>query len=376
MKDRIYLDHNATTGVDPRVLEAMLPELTSLPHNPSAIHFFGQEAKNRLQRSREIIASYLRVKPHEIFFTSGGTESMNLLIRGFFPNEVSGHVITSNIEHSCVDKTLKSLQERGLKVTFLPAGLTGAVSADQVQAAIQPDTRFIILSAVNNETGVKHPLSAIAQIALAANIPFVVDGVAWIGKEPLLIPPGVSAIGFSGHKFHAPQGTGFVFIRSSLKLTPQLTGGEQEYGVRAGTENLPGIIGLAKAVELLHIELPTATQRMALLRDKLEAGLMQKVNPVVVNGIGPRICNTCNLSFPQVQGEDLLIALDMAGIAASHGSACSSGALEPSRVLTNMGLPHQIAQSAIRFSLGRFTTMEEIDQAIEMISEIVKRLRS
>lgn len=375
MKNRIYLDNNGTTGVDARVLEAMLPELTSTPNNPSSVHFFGQEAKNRLQHSRETIASYLKVKPHEILFTSSGTESMNLLIRGSFPKEISGHVITSNVEHSCVHKTLKSLQEKGLNVTFLPAGLLGAVSADQVKAAVQSDTRFIILAAVNNETGVKHDLDAIAQVALEAGIPLLVDGVAWMGKEFLHIPHGVTAIGFSGHKFHAPKGTGFVFVRSSLKLKALLTGGEQEYNMRAGTENVPGIVGLAKAVELLNIELPAATQRMALLRDTLEAGLMQKADPVVVNGIGPRICNTCNLSFPHTQGEDLLIALDMAGIAASHGSACSSGALEPSRVLTSMGLPPQIAKSAIRFSLSRNTTMEEIDQTIDIVSEIVRRLR-
>jgi cysteine desulfurase len=375
MKDRIYLDNNATTGVDPRALEAMLPELASVPNNPSSVHFFGQEAKSRLQNSREIIASYLKVKPHEILFTSGGTESMNMLIRGFFSKEVSGHVITSNVEHSCVYNTLKSLQEKGLDVTYLPAGLYGAVSADQVQAAIKPNTRFITLTAASNETGVKHDLHAIGKIAQEAGIPLIVDGVSWIGKEPLIIPTGVTAIGFSGHKFHAPKGTGFVFVRSSLKIAPLLTGGEQEYKMRAGTENLPGIVALAKAVELLQIELPDATHRMALLRDTLEAGLLQKANPIIVNGMGPRVCNTCNLSFPNTQGEDLLIALDMAGIAASHGSACSSGALEPSRVLTSMGLPAQIAKSAIRFSLSRNTTMEEINRTIEIVSEVVRRLR-
>lgn len=375
MKNKIYLDNNATTGIDARVLEAMLPEFASTPSNPSSIHFFGQEAKIRLQNSRETIASFLNVKPHEVLFTSGGTESMNMLIRGAFRKDISGHVITSDVEHSCVDRTLKSLQEKGLEVTFLPAGLFGAVSADQIKAAIQPNTRLIILTAVNNETGIKHDTDAIAQVAQEAGVPFIVDGVSWIGKEPITIPSGIAAIGFSGHKFHAPKGIGFVFVRSWLKLAPLLTGGEQEYHMRAGTENLPGIVGLAKAVELLKTELPDATHRMAMLRDKLEAGLIQKADPVIVNGAGPRVCNTCNLSFPNTQGEDLLIALDMAGIAASHGSACSSGALEPSRVLTNMGLPPQIAKSAIRFSLSRNTTMEEIDQTIEIVSEIVRRLR-
>lgn len=376
MTSRIYLDNNATTGVDPRVLEAMLPELTSIPNNPSSVHFFGQEAKNRLQNCRETIAAYLKVKPHEIVFTSGGTEAMNMLIRGFFPKEVLGHVITSNVEHSCVHNTLKSLQEKGLEVTYLPAGLLGAVTADQVRSAIKVNTRFIVLTAVGNETGIKHDLDAIGKIAHDAGIPLIVDGVSWMGKEPIVIPTGVTAIGFSAHKFHGPKGVGFIFIRSSLKLAPLLIGGDQEYKMRAGTENFPGIVGLAKAVQLLNTELPEATHRMALLRDKLEAGLMQQASPVVVNGMGPRICNTCNLAFPHVQGEDLLIALDMAGIAASHGSACSSGALEPSRILINMGLPAQIARSAIRFSLSRNTTMDEIDRAIEIISKIVNKLKT
>lgn len=228
---------------------------------------------------------------------------------------------------------------------------------------------------MNNETGVKHDLNAIGQIALEAGIPLIVDGVAWLGKELFSIHPGISGIGFSGHKIHAPKGIGFAFVRSNLKLSPLMMGAPQEYFLRAGTENLAGIVGLAKAIEILKTELPAATERMALLRDRLEAGLLVKANPVVVNGMGPRICNTCNLSFPGDLGEDLLIALDMAGIAVSHGSACASGALEPSRILIDMGVPEQIAKSAIRFSLSRDTTAEEIDTAIEIISEIACRFR-
>ncbi|MBS0604026.1 MAG: cysteine desulfurase [Verrucomicrobia bacterium] len=375
MIDRIYLDNNATTGVDPRVLEAMLPELSSTPNNPSSIHFFGQEAKNRLQRSRDTIASFLGVKPHEIIFTSSGTEAMNLLLRGSFTDSIKGHAITSDVEHSCLNNTLLDLQKRGLDVSFLPAGLFGAITPEQVENAIRPDTRFITLSAVNSETGVKHDLNTIGQIALRANVPLLVDGVAWLGKELFHIHPGISGIAFSGHKIHGPKGIGFAFVRSSLKLSPLLTGGGQEYEIRSGTENLPGIVGVAKAVELLKTELPAATERMALLRDRLEAGLLVKADPVVVNGMGPRICNTCNLSFPKDAGEDLLIALDMAGIAVSHGSACSSGAMEPSRILLNMGVPPEIAKSAIRFSLSRNTTIEEIDRAIEVVSSIANRLR-
>lgn len=376
MKERIYLDNNGTTGVDPRVLEAMLPELSSIPSNPSSIHYFGQEAKNRLQKSRETIGAFFNVNPHEILFTSGGTEAINLLLRGFFSKEISGHAITSNVEHSCVYNTMKDLQEKGLDVSYLPAGLLGAVEPEQIKKAICPNTRFIVLNAVNNETGIKHDLDAVAQIALEAGIPLIVDGVAWLGKELFTLHPGISGICFSGHKFHGPKGIGFAIIRPSLKLFPFITGGKQEYSLRAGTENLPGIVGLAKAIELLKLELPEATHRMAMLRDLLEAGLMQKSNPVVVNGMGKRICNTCNLSFPNDNGEDLLIALDMAGIAVSHGSACSSGALEPSRTLVSMGLPPPIARSAIRFSLSRNTTLDEIYRTIEIVSEIVHTLRN
>lgn len=367
MKTKIYLDNNATTSIDPRVLEAMLPELSAGPSNPSSVHAFGQAAKQRLQKARETIAAFFHVKPHEIIFTSGGTESMNILLRSL----PAGHAITSNVEHSCVQATLEERSD----VTILPAGLLGAVTPDQVKQAIRPDTRFIALIAVNNETGVKADLDAIGQIALDARIPFIVDGVCLLGKENFKLHPGISGIGFSGHKFHAPKGIGFIIVRDSLKLSPSMTGGGQERSLRPGTENLPGIVGLAKAIELLKTELPAATQRMAELRDLLEAGLLQKANPAVVNGMGPRICNTCNLSFPGVHGEDLLVALDMAGIAASHGSACSSGALEPSRILTNMGLPPAIAKSAVRFSLSRNTTRSEIETVIETTARIVKSLR-
>jgi cysteine desulfurase len=375
VKKRIYLDNNATTGVDPRVLEAMLSELSSTPSNPSSIHYFGQEAKQRLQNSRKTVAAFFNVKPHEVIFTSGGTEAMNLMLYGFFSKEITGHAITSNVEHSCVNNTMNALQKNGLDVSFLPAGLLGAVPPEQIKQAIRSDTRFIVLTAVNNETGVKHDLDTIGQIAMETGIPLIVDGIAWLGKELFALHPGISGICFSGHKFHAPKGIGFLIVRSSLKLQPLMTGGEQEYSFRPGTENLPGIIGLAKAIELLKIELPEATHRMAMLRDRLEAGLMQKAHPAVVNGIGKRICNTCNLAFPDDSGEDLLIALDMAGIAVSHGSACSAGAIEPSRILTNMGLPQQIARSALRFSLSRNTTLEEIDQTIEITANIVENLR-
>ena len=372
---RIYLDNNATTLIDKRVIQAIYEELSCLPSNPSSAHYFGQQARQRLTQARETICSFLKVKPQEIVFTSGGSEAMNMLIRGALHAKHKGHVITSNTEHSCVYNTLTSFASKELQISFLPAGLLGAVRPEDIEAALRPDTHLIVLCAVNSETGVKHDIASIALIAQRAQIPFLVDGVALMGKELFTIPPGVSGMGFSAHKFHGPKGVGMAFIRSGLKLSPLLTGGDQEFGMRAGTENLPGIIGMAKAVEILAEELPAASQRMALLRDRLENGLLLCANPVIVNGAGPRICNTSNLSFPDTHGEDLLIRLDMQGIAVSHGSACSSGALEPSRVLRNMGVPHAIARSALRFSLSRYTTEEEIDSCIACVASLVSELR-
>jgi len=379
MMSRVYLDSNATTGVDPRVREVMLSELSVEPSNPSSVHFFGQQAKKKLTAARETIASFLQVKPQEILFTSGGTEAMNMLIRGILDRtpegHVKGHVISTDVEHSSVYQTLCALQPKGCALSFLPAGLWGAVQPEAIQSALRRDTRLIVLSAVNNETGVKHDIAAIAAIAEHAGVPLVVDGVALLGKELFSIPLGVSGMGFSGHKFHGPKGVGFAFLRSGVKISPLLTGGDQEFKMRAGTENLIGIIGMAQAIALLRNALPQATHQMALLRDRLENGLIARVDPVIVNGMGPRIANTSNLSFPDLQGEDLLIALDMAGIAVSHGSACAAGALEPSRVLTHMGVPPPIARSALRFSLSRWTTEAEIDHCLDVLTAIIKRLR-
>lgn len=375
---RIYLDNNASTAVDPQVLEIFISEIADGAGNPSSIHSFGQASRNRLNKSRRIIADYLKAKPHEIIFNSGGTEGANMLIRGFFADQPSGHILTSNVEHSCVEATIKMLEASGCQATYLPAGLEGAVTPDAVRKALRlrPDTRLITLMAVNNETGAKTDIAAIAQIALEAGVPFFVDGVALLGKEPIVLHPGISAMWFSGHKLHAPKGVGFAFIRSNLKLKPLIIGGTQEYGRRGGTENLPGIVAMAAAVELLHKELPAATVRMESLRNKLEQTLMAKIPDTVINGTAPRVVNMTNLAFPGVEGESLLTALDLEGLAVSHGSACSSGALEPSRVLRNMGIPDDVAGSSIRFSLSRFTTEQEIDDTIAMVVKVVGKLNS
>lgn len=366
---KIYLDSNGTTGIDPRVADAVREEFAYGPANPSSMHSFGQEARKRQLEAREKIARFFEFKPQEVIFTSGGTESLNMLLRGV----KAQHLISSDIEHSAVYNTLNSL---GSEVTFLKTGTKGAVNPQEVEASIRPETGLIILGAVNSETGVKNDILAIAEIAERKNIPFLVDGVALLGKEPFVIPSGVSAIAFSGHKFHAPKGIGLALVRSSLKVQPLITGGDQEYSRRAGTENLPGIIGLTKALEILEEEIAEASVRMRLLRDEFEEKLISSLPDVYVNGEGERTTNTSNLSFLGVDGETLLIHLDRAGIAASHGSACSSGALEPSRVLTNMGLGRDRARSALRFSINRWTTREELEYAAAILTSLVRRLRT
>lgn len=350
---KIFLDNNGTTQIDPGVVAAMLAELEAGPSNPSSIHSFGRAAHLRLCRAREQIASYLQVKTNELIFTSSGTEALNLAILGL---KSTGPIISSSIEHAAVYETLKRL---GRPIVYLPVGPEGHVKVADIAAAVTPNST-IVLSAVNSETGVKNPIAEIAEIAAHHQILFIVDGVAWLGKDQISIPKGVSAIAFSGHKIHGPKGIGLLYLRKGSKLEPLLTGGGQENLRRAGTENLPGIIGLAKAIELLDNE---SIARMTHLRDQLEKGL----EGIIVNGTGPRICNTSSITFPGQDGEALLIQLDLQGIAASMGSACSSGSLEPSRVLLNMGLSKHEALSTIRFSLSRFTTEEEIVKTISAI---------
>lgn len=376
MNPRIYLDNNAGTLVDPRIIAPLMHHLQNIPGNPSSVHSYGQEARAILTTARSTLADYLKAKSTEIVFTSSGTEALNMVIRGILADHPRGHLITSTVEHSAVDTTVKSLVARGCQATYLEPGLWGAVKPEAVKAAIRPDTRLIVLMAVNNETGIKTEIEPIAKIAKEAGIPFLVDAVSWLGKEPVFIPEGVSAMCFSGYKFHAPKGIGFAYIRNTLKLTPLITGGDQEFGRRGGTENLAGILGVAEAIRLLDRELPEATQRMAKFRDKLERGLMQHLPGVSINGEGPRICNTSNLAFDGIEGETLLTKLDLEGIAVSHGSACSSGALEPSRILLNMGIPRQLAHSSIRFSLSRFTTEAEIDRTLEVVTRLVTRLKT
>lgn len=372
---RIYLDYNAGAPLDRRLLEVLVRQLQQEMGNPSSVHFQGQQCRQRLEESRRTVARFFRVQPREVFFTSGGTEGAALLLQGVLRRHSDGQILSSEVEHACVYQTVKAFESRGFDVAFLPVGSWGSVRAEAFAQRLSPQTRLISLMAANNETGVVTDIAAIAAVAQQAGVPFVVDGVGWLGKELVSIPPGVSALFFSGHKIGAPKGVGFCICRSSLKLAPLFFGGEQEFGRRPGTENLPGIVALGEAIALLEQEQVSRIAHMRTLRDQLEKELLFRLPGVEVNGEGPRVSNITNLAFAGVDGETLLMHLDREGISASHGSACTSGALEPSRILLKMGLPLSRVRTSLRFSVGPTTTREEIAEAVEGIIQVVERLR-
>jgi cysteine desulfurase len=307
-------------------------------------------------------------KSSEVIFTSGATEAMNLLLRGL----PRGHVVTSEIEHSCIYNTAKTLPD----VTFVKVDLSGAPTLEAIEAALRPDTKALILSSINGETGAKLDLPRIAQAAERASVPLFLDIVAHVGKEPLNIPSSVAGFVLSAHKFHGPKGVGALILRPSTKLTPLLTGGHQEMGRRAGTENLAGILGLSKALTLTQENEPAITKHLLNLRTHFESELLRALPNAFINGQAPRTSNTSNIAFPGADGETLLFQLDLLGIAASHGSACASGALEPSRVLTHMGLDRKTAKSSLRFSFSRMNTMEEVNLVLEKLTGLVKSYRA
>ena len=369
-KNPIYLDHNAATPLDPQVKEVLLKEFSKGPSNPSSSHFFGQAAKKKLIQARQIIAHFLKVKEKEIFFTSGGTESLNLLIQGALKTS-SGHIIATNIDHPALFENIKMLEKKGYLVTYLSCGLYGAPTVKQVKEAIRPDTSLIALSAANGETGVKLDLEGIAYIAQKNHIPLMMDGVALLGKERFSIPEGVTGMGFSAHKIYGPSGVGFFFLKSGFQLKSLLFGGPQESQKRPGTENIAGILGLAKAISILDLQIEKDMTHVKKLKEHFEKELLSKLKGVKINGKGKRLVNTSNLFFPNIDGEALLIYLDQKNIAASHGSACGSGSLEVSRVLRNMGLSKEEASSSIRFSFGRTNTEEEIERALKILIKAV-----
>lgn len=354
---KIYLDHNATTPLAPSVATLLKQEIDGGFGNPSSVHAWGRDARNKITKARRQIAEYFKVRPGELIFTSSATEAVNLVLRSL----PKGRVITSTIDHACVYETAKLLPD----VVFLKPSDTGSIDPQSVKNAIIPGTSLIILSAVNSETGVMNDIEEIGRIALAANVPFFVDAAQIIGKESFSPPPGVEGFCISGHKFHAPKGIGALWLSPKIKLAPLMTGGGQEYNKRAGTENVLGIVAMAEAVRLLAEDEPF--ERIRTLRDHFEAELGRLIPGLLINGTDRRVSNTSNVSFPGQEGEAILMNLDMQGIAASHGSACSSGSLEPSRVLLEMGFSKDRASSSVRFSFSRYTTKEEIAQVLRAL---------
>lgn len=373
---RVYLDNNATTPLLPEVFEAMCPFFTERFGNASSIHHHGQETRAAVENARDAVAGLLGCSAAEIVFTSGGTEGDNLAISGLVaPGD---HVITSSIEHHAALHACKHLEEFGCEVTVLPVDGRSLVDPEDVRQALRPKTKLISVMMANNETGALQPLEEISRIAAEAGVLFHTDAVQAAGKVPIDVKRiGCDALTISGHKIHAPQGTGALFVKKGTQLRPMFHGGRHERSRRPGTENVPGIVGLGKAAELAVAGFSRGDDRkMAAMRERLQQGVLAQVDEAVVNGDGaPRVPNTANIRFDHIEGEALVIALDLKGLAVSTGAACSSGAIEPSHVLVAMGLRPEQARASIRFSLGKQTTEEDIDFALSLVPETVVRLR-
>ena len=373
---RIYLDNNATTPVLPEVLEAMRPYFGERFGNASSIHHHGQETRAAVERARDSVASLLSCRAAEVVFTSGGTEGDNLAIAGL--TSAGDHVITSSIEHHAVLNTCKHLEETGCDVTYLPVDGRGLVDPGDVRRALRPNTTLISIMMANNETGVLQPVEEIGKIAAEADVHFHADAVQGAGKVPIDVNRiGCDALSISGHKMHAPQGVGALYVRKGTKLQPLFYGGRHERSRRAGTENVPGIVALGKAAELALQGFERGDdKKMSALRDRLQQGILAQVDESRVNGQGaPRVPNTSNIYFDHIEGESMVISLDLQGLAVSTGAACSSGAIEPSHVLIAMGLRPDRARASIRFSLGKQNTAEDVDIVLALVTETVARLR-
>jgi len=378
---RIYLDYNATTPVDPAVLEAMLPYFSGDFGNASSIHTFGQRARAAVETAREQVASLLNARPQEIIFTSGGTESDNHAIFGVLQSllhtQPAAHIITTAIEHEAVLNTCQALEKEGVAVTYLPVSRHGLINLQDLRKAIRPETILITIMHANNELGTVQPLEEIGRIATEHDIYFHSDGVQSAGKIPVDVKAcQLDLLSLSGHKLYAPKGVGAIYIKGGTRLRQLLYGGHHQRGFRPGTENVAGIVGLGKAAELARSSLADDAARISALRDHLEQGLLARVPDSRANAAAvPRTPNTSNITFPGIEGEALIIALDLKGLACSTGAACSSGAVEPSHVLTAIGLAASEARASIRFSLGRHTTTTEIETTLEIVPAAVAQLR-
>jgi len=375
---RVYLDNNATTPVLPEVLEAMRPYFGEHFGNASSIHHHGQETRAAVERARESVAELIGCRPAEIVFTSGGTEADNLAIFGLV--QPGDHVVTSTIEHHAVVNSCKHLQvqDKGIEVTYVPVDGNCRVDPDDVRRALRPNTKLITIMMANNETGVLQPVNEIGKICAEAEIYFHTDAVQAASKVPIKVNDiGCDLLSISGHKIHAPQGVGALYVRKGTTLEPRFFGGSHERSRRAGTENVPGIVALGKAAEVAMRSFERAEDReIAALRDRLETEILNQVESAGVNGAGaPRVSNTSNIYFDYIEGEALIIALDLKGLAVSTGAACSSGAIEPSHVLTAMGLRPDRARASIRFSIGKQNVAEDVEFAIQLVPASVARLR-
>lgn len=375
----IYLDNNATTKVDPEVVEAIMPYLTEYYGNPSSMHTFGGQLAKAVRTAREQVAALLGADESEIVFTSCGTEGDNAAIRAaLLAQPEKRHIITTQVEHPAVLNVCKQLETQGYSVTYLSVNRQGQLDLDELEASLTGNTALVTIMYANNETGTVFPIEQIGMRVKEKGAIFHVDAVQAVGKIPLNMKTStVDMLTMSGHKIHAPKGIGVLYVRRGVRFRPLMIGGHQERGRRAGTENVPGIVGLGKAAELEMLHLEEATTREKRLRDRLEQTLLAKIPNCEVNGdITQRLPNTTNIGFKYIEGEAILLLLNKYGICASSGSACTSGSLEPSHVLRAMGLPYTTLHGSIRFSLCRYTTEAEIDKVIEVMPEIVERLRA
>ncbi len=378
---RVYFDYNATTPLLPAVAEAMSAAARDLFGNASSVHFFGQQAKAAIDAARSSVAALIGADPLEVVFTGGGTEADNLAIRGAaeaLEAAKKRHLIASAIEHEAVLNTLKALARRGWKTTLLDVDQSGIVSPNRLREAITADTAVVSVMHANNEIGTIQPIAELAAIAHEHGALMHTDAVQSVGKIPVDVHKlGVDLLSLSAHKFNGPKGAGALWIRRGTRLQPIQTGGKHERGRRAGTENVPAIVGMGVAARLAAEKLEAEEARVGALRDRLEEGILRGVTGTAINGARmSRVPNTTNISFDRVEAESLLIALDLEGVAVSTGSACSSGTLEPSHVLRAMGFPAHRTQNSLRFSLGVFSTQEDVDRVVEILPRLVEKLRS
>jgi cysteine desulfurase len=375
----VYMDHAATTPVDPRVLEAMLPTLTEVYGNASSIHQVGQAARKLVEDARLKVASAIHAKPGEIYFTAGGTEADNTAVFGVteaLKDKKGKHVITTGIEHHAIYDTFLWLKEQGFEVTTLPVDEFGRVNPKDVEDAIRPDTILVSIMHANNEIGTIQPIAEIGAITRAKGVYFHVDAVQTVGHVPVDVHKmNIDLLSLAAHKFYGPKGVGALYIRRGVRIKQLIHGGAQERGLRPGTENVPGIVGMGKAIELALMSMEEEAKTEQALREKLIQGLL-KIEDVRLNGHPTeRLPGNVNVSISYIEGESILLSLDLLGICASSGSACTSGSLEPSHVLLNIGLDHPTAHGSLRLTLGRQNTEQEVDYVLQVLPDVIKRLR-